>query len=331
MKQANGYVLHRFCYITTEFHARLVNSICPSRWRPQNCPNQPTASFQITHLMSVFSENFTDENIIQFKVSGQSGQHLLVQSANLVIRVKCKQNPVKEQRSSSGERKKRKRKHRTVTLVIYSVEADGKPGKQLASTKSKLRKTKWLRMNLPKDVVQKAVDSNERKLQVYVKCVGCDKKTRLILAQKGRKRHQQSARKLHKRRPILYLHSQIQSQTRRRRSTEALECSRNNNTECICHKKLSEIDLINEFGWDWILYPTRYKTCVCLYTCSNNSISTSYPDSVRDFLESEHRTRHSCTPVVHPTPMTVLYYDNDGEIRVSRLRNMIVTDCECVT
>ena len=282
-------------------------------------------------MIILFSENFTDEHIIQFKVSGQSGQHLLVQSANLVIRVKCKQPQVKEQRSSTGERKKRRGKHRTVTLVIYSVDAEGKPGKQLTSIKSKLRKTKWLRMNLPKDIVQTAVDSKERTLQVYVKCVGCDKKTRLILAQKGRKRHHLT-RKLHKRRPILYLHSQIQSnrERKRRSTTEYVECSTNNNTMCYCEKTMVEFDLINDFGWDWMIYPTRFKSLVCRYRCNNIIISNLLEQNVRDQLESEDRTREICRPMLSPQPLGILYFDAN-EVKYSQIRNILVTDCLCDT
>ena len=222
-----------------------------------------------------------------------------------------------------------------MTLVIYSVDANGKPGKQLASIKSKLRKTKWLRMNLPKDIVQTAVDSTERTLQVYVKCVGCDRKTRLILAQKGRKRQAKLARKLHKRRPILYLHSQIQSPSERlRRSTETVEsneCSRNSTTTCFCDKTLLELDLIKDFGWDWILYPTRFQTFVCNYRCDNDSINTSGVHSIRDYLESEDRTRGQCKPVFPPVPLSVLYYEKNGNIKLSHLRHILVTDCKCNT
>lgn len=291
------------------------------------------------------SENFTDENIIQFKVSGNDGQQLLVKSANLVVRVKCQHKPVKEQRSSLRGRRKRKRKQRTLDLVIYSVNAEGKPDIKLASTKSKLRKTKWLRLSLPKEVVQKAVDSEEKKLQMYVKCIGCDRKTRLILAQKGRKkRHtglgvRQSRRKLHKRRPILYLHTQIQSKVRSRRdadNSKVSECWRNSTTKCECHKKPMVVDYARDLGWTWLLFPKRFKTAVCFHTCIDSNTTFEKDLSAVEYLKLEDRTLNSnsdvkCKAEFSNRPVTFLYLDYDHVITVAKITNIILTKCDCDT
>lgn len=288
---------------------------------------------------SEIPENFTDENIIQFKVAGGNGQHLLVKSANLVVRVKYKQKPAKEQRSSSGGKRKRKRKPKTVNLIIFSVNSEGKPGIQLASIKSKLRKTKWLRLNLPHDIVQKAVDSDSKTLQIYIKCEGCDRRTRLILAQKGRRKrnlvssNEKATRRLHKRRPILYLHTQVKPETRNRRSAQVSEC----NTGCSC-RKIQFVFNFKEFGWSWIISPKRYKTAVCENVCSNTSApakndmpSYLHDNSIHTGLKNRTSTLTStnkCAPV-HFRTLRLLYYDNAGKIQTASLPNMIVRNCGC--
>lgn len=294
---------------------------------------------------SEIPENFTDEHILQFKVAGGNGQHILVKSANLVVRVKYKQKPVKEQRSSSREKRKRKRRQKTVDLMIFSVNTDGKPGTRLASIKSKLRKTKWLRLNLPQDVVQKAVDSDSKTLQVYVKCEGCDRRARLILARKGRKRrnlvssNENKSRKLHKRRPILYLHTQVKPEVRYRRSTHVSDCSNTNNTICSCHKMQFVVDF-KEFGWDWIISPKHFKTAVCVNVCTNTNGQLNHliapvlsDNSIYKGLKnrtSDKYTTNKCAPLEYRT-LRLLYYDHDGKIQTAALPDMIVRNCGCKT
>lgn len=292
---------------------------------------------------SEIPENFTDVNIIQFKVAGGNGQNVLVKSANLVVRVKYRPKPVKEQRSSSGENRKRKRRKKTINLTILSVDSDGKPGIQLASVKSKLRKTKWLRLNLPQDIVQRAVDSDSKTFQIYVKCEGCDRRTKLILAQKGRRRGNSLAkkekvtRKLHKRRPILYLHTQVNPEIRNRRSAQVSGCSVHSSTNCSCRKIQFVVDF-KEFDWPWIISPKRYKTAVCENVCSNNNqhmrnTVTSYIHDNSVNIGLENRTRNlmltnNCAPVQLRT-LRLLYYDLDGKVQAAALPNMIVRKCGC--
>ena len=254
-----------------------------------------------------------------------------------MVRVKYKQRPVKQQRSSSGEKHRRKRKRKLVDLMIYSVNSDGKPSVQLASIKSRLRKTKWLRLSLPKDIVQKAVDSDSKLLQVYLKCKGCDKRTRLILAQKGRRRRNlvTGLRRLHKRRPILYLHTQIQSDNRSRRSASVQKCS-SSVTGCSCHLEPHFID-INP-GWSWFIAPTRFDIGHCATVCSDdikhaqNNVTSSERDNTRTVghkKRTRNLTSHNiCAPVSYKS-LAILYVDYQDEVRIAFLPGMIVTKCGC--
>ena len=227
--------------------------------------------------------------------------------------------------------------------MTYSVNADGKPGMQLASIKSKLRKTKWLRLSLPKDIVQKAVDSDSKTLQIYIKCKGCDKRTRLILAQKGRRRRnlvtgsEQSKRRLHKRRPILYIHSQIQAENRSRRSVSNPKCA-SIPKGCSCRKMHLTVELDSVDGFS-IISPKRYKTAICSTVCSDysthaqNFMTSLFDNSVT--VGSGGWTRNSeslniCAPVSFRT-LKLHYFDRDGEVQRATLPNMIVTECGCKT
>ena len=165
------------------------------------------------------SDNFTDENIVQFRLgnSTASGRRLYVNSANLLVRVKYKRRRKKQDntlrskrnilKKKDGKKTKKAKKSKAVDLKLFTVNQNGEPDRVITSVTSKLKKTKWLKLSLPRDIVQCAIDSKNNTLQVYITCRGCGKRANVILVHKKRKRKRSKRnrliRKLHKRRPML--------------------------------------------------------------------------------------------------------------------------------
>lgn len=119
----------------------------------------------------------------------------------------------KEERQ--GRRRRRKKQMKEITLVVLKVNADGSPGNQITRETTKIRKTKFLRLTLPKEEIQKAIDSNNKTVQYFVRCIGCDKRARMITTSKKRRvtRQKSTPRNppLMKRRPMMILQTHIVS------------------------------------------------------------------------------------------------------------------------
>lgn len=181
--------------------------------------------YKSTDVSSFHSEppdNFTDENIIQFNLFHRgNGKGIEVNNVNLLVRIKLRKSKkdknsrsIREIDSKRNRRRTRKKNIKEVNLLVSNITVEGKPDTLMTSVKSKLRKTKSIKLSIPKEVIQIALDSSERKVQFFVQCQGCDKRTRLILVHKrGRRRTTKSKgtkeRKLNKRRPILFVYSHI--------------------------------------------------------------------------------------------------------------------------
>lgn len=181
--------------------------------------------YKLTDVASFHSEpsdNFTDANIIQFKLFHRNnGKEIEVNNVNLLVRIKLrKTNKDKKSRSIRGvdskrnRRRTRKKNFKEIKVLVFNITADGKPDTLITSVKSKLRKTKSIKLNLPREVIQKALSSSQRTVQFFLQCQGCDKRTRLILVNKRMRRKSTKSRgrkqpKLHKRRPILFVYSHI--------------------------------------------------------------------------------------------------------------------------
>ncbi|XP_045168160.2 uncharacterized protein LOC123531362 [Mercenaria mercenaria] len=182
--------------------------------------------YKATDVASYHSEppdNFTDENIIQFKLFNKiNGKQLEVNNVNLLVRVKLRKSK-KDKRTERNadiktKRRKRKKKFKEINLLVSNVTASGQPDTAITSVKSKIRKTKSLKLSIPKELIQTVLDSHTKILQLFIQCIGCDKKAKMILVHKRRKRKVTQTRgnkqaKLHKRRPILFVYSHVRNES----------------------------------------------------------------------------------------------------------------------
>ena len=270
-----------------------------------------------------------DDNIVQFRLAqDKQGRELYVKSADLLIRVKFPRKKNRRVKKSNLRKIKRRRKHRKkfVDLVISTVNGGGKPDKVIASVKSQLRKTKWLRLNLPHTLVQEAVESRNGTLQVYIECEGCGPDAQLVLVHRPRKRKRKrlntssSSRRLNKRRPILFLHSKMRTEDRHRRSANSQSCS--NATGGLCCKSAFVVDF-ESIGWQhWIVSPKRYKTAFCEGSCG----------TIRFDASSETNATGAPATTCVPTRwknLRLVYYTAEGVLLQETLPNMVVTRCGC--
>ncbi|XP_045168159.1 uncharacterized protein LOC123531361 isoform X2 [Mercenaria mercenaria] len=186
-------------------------------------PDRLKTEYKVTDVSSYHSEppdNFTDDNIIQFKLFNRiNGKQIEVNNVNLLVRVKRRKSKADKRVARKSDlktkrRRKRKKKFKEINLLVSNITASGKPDAVIASVKSKIRKTKSLKLNIPKEMIQNVFDSKQNTLQFFIQCIGCDKKTKLILVHKRRRRKLTKTRrkkkiKLHKRRPILFVYSHV--------------------------------------------------------------------------------------------------------------------------
>lgn len=112
------------------------------------------------------------------------------------------------------KKQRRRKKFKEVDIIVSNVTTNGAPDTIIASEKTQIRKTKSLRLSIPKDVIQNVLDSKKYTLQFFIQCLGCDKKAKMILVHKRRRkrksakpRNRNSQGKLHKRRPMLFIYS----------------------------------------------------------------------------------------------------------------------------
>ncbi|XP_060589298.1 uncharacterized protein LOC132744561 isoform X2 [Ruditapes philippinarum] len=184
--------------------------------------DNPVSEYKVPDISSYHSEppdNSSDENIIQFSLFSRiKGKKIKVDNVNLLVRVKLKKPRTnkKSTRDIDTKRKKRQRRKKNfkeIDISVYNVTKSGTPDSVITALKSKIRKTKSLKLSIPKDIIQNVLDANKNTLQFFIQCLGCDKKAKMILVHKRRKRKAAKTRdgnkhvKLHKRRPILFVYS----------------------------------------------------------------------------------------------------------------------------
>ncbi|XP_052765060.1 uncharacterized protein LOC128206521 [Mya arenaria] len=187
----------------------------------------PFRLLDITRVLSESPGKSADTNIIQFKLSDiPSDNRTVVDMVNLLVRVKYKKKRKQERLdklaksselrntdtlSKKNKKKRRRKRNLEIELTVSNVTDDGKQGSVLTSVRSRLKKTKSLRLTLHPSVLERASNSDDPTLKLHIVCNGCGRRASLILLHRLKKRKATKrkgvARSLHKRRPVLFIQS----------------------------------------------------------------------------------------------------------------------------
>lgn len=113
---------------------------------------------------------------------------------------------------------------------------------------------------------------------------------------------------------------------RRNRRMIGLNCEENS-TEVRCCRYPLTVDF-EEFGWDWIIAPKRYEANYCSGECPYVFLQ-KYPHT---HLVQQANPQGSAGPCCAPRKMSsisMLYFDEDGNIIYGVLPGMVVDRCGC--
>ncbi|XP_019635153.1 PREDICTED: growth/differentiation factor 8-like [Branchiostoma belcheri] len=125
--------------------------------------------------------------------------------------------------------------------------------------------------------------------------------------------------------PFLVMHTHDPGTVRRKRMA-GLNCEQDSNEERCCRYPL-QVDF-REFGWDWIIAPNTYQAYYCAGDCPPIFLQ-KYPHT---HLVQQVNKAGSVGPCCTPTKMSnisMLYFDDDGNIIYAKLPDMKVDRCGC--
>ncbi|KAI7790815.1 myostatin a isoform X2 [Triplophysa rosa] len=119
-----------------------------------------------------------------------------------------------------------------------------------------------------------------------------------------------------------FLEVKISDTAKRSRRDTGLDCDEHS-TESRCCRYPLTVDF-EDFGWDWIIAPKRYKANYCSGECVQK-----YPHS---HIVNKANPRGSAGPCCTPTkmsPINMLYFNDREQIIYGKIPSMVVDLCGC--
>ncbi|XP_051937902.1 growth/differentiation factor 8 [Hippocampus zosterae] len=113
---------------------------------------------------------------------------------------------------------------------------------------------------------------------------------------------------------------------RRPRRDSGLDCDENSPESRCCRYPLT-VDF-EDFGWDWIIAPKRYKANYCSGECEYMHLQ-KYPHT---HLVNKANPRGNAGPCCTPTkmsPINMLYFNRKEQIIYGKIPSMVVDRCGC--
>lgn len=110
------------------------------------------------------------------------------------------------------------------------------------------------------------------------------------------------------------------------RRDSGLDCDENSLESRCCRYPLT-VDF-EDFGWDWIIAPKRYKANYCSGECEYMHLQ-KYPHT---HLVNKANPRGSAGPCCTPTkmsPINMLYFNRKEQIIYGKIPSMVVDHCGC--
>jgi len=301
------------------------------------------------YILFFVTDNFRDENIIQFKVvKDNQGRQLEVKSADVLIKLKYRRRKKKDRKRLSKHKNRRRklRDNRIVKIILSTVNKRGRPQRPpVSSLRAEIKKTNWFKLRIPQHVVEEAIHSQDRILRLHIRCKGCVRGATLVLVHGSKRRRRKNKmkraknativnedgpkvrsiktrrgkRRLSKTRPFLILHTKVQTYIRPRRS--APQCVGDGDTMCC---KSDFVFSFYEVGWqDWVMSPSHFRTGVCSGLCGEEPASGGLLETIiaRNRTQGCNATRYG--------PLQMTYYDRSATLVTSTLPNMIIEECGC--
>ncbi|XP_038044317.1 growth/differentiation factor 8-like [Patiria miniata] len=117
---------------------------------------------------------------------------------------------------------------------------------------------------------------------------------------------------------------------RRRRSRRAagLICMENQPAERCCRYPLRVV--FADFQWDWILMPKAYEANYCSGLCPRMRLQQYTHTKIMSMVNPPPEGYMGpCCSASDMSPLTVLYFDDNADIKYSLLTNMVVESCSC--
>nr|AHC02688.1 MSTN2 [Takifugu flavidus]AHC02690.1 MSTN2 B [Takifugu flavidus] len=124
-----------------------------------------------------------------------------------------------------------------------------------------------------------------------------------------------------------FMEVKISEGPRRVRRDLGLDCDENSPESRCCRYPLT-VDF-EDFGWDWIIAPKRYKANYCSGECEYMHLQ-KYPHT---HLVNKANPRGTAGPCCTPTkmsPINMLYFNQEQQIIYGKIPSMVVDRCGCL-
>ncbi|XP_029937099.1 growth/differentiation factor 8 [Myripristis murdjan] len=123
-----------------------------------------------------------------------------------------------------------------------------------------------------------------------------------------------------------FMEVKISEVPKRSRRDSGLDCDENSPESRCCRYPLT-VDF-EDFGWDWIIAPKRYKANYCSGECEYMHLQ-KYPHT---HLVNKANPRGTAGPCCTPTkmsPINMLYFNRKEQIIYGKIPSMVVDRCGC--
>ncbi|XP_057707481.1 growth/differentiation factor 8 [Corythoichthys intestinalis] len=123
-----------------------------------------------------------------------------------------------------------------------------------------------------------------------------------------------------------FMEVKLSEAPRRARRDSGLDCDENSPESRCCRYPLT-VDF-EDFGWDWIIAPKRYKANYCSGECEYMHLQ-KYPHT---HLVNKANPRGNAGPCCTPTkmsPINMLYFNRKEQIIYGKIPSMVVDRCGC--
>ncbi|XP_045614872.1 growth/differentiation factor 8 isoform X3 [Procambarus clarkii] len=129
--------------------------------------------------------------------------------------------------------------------------------------------------------------------------------------------------------PLLEIHTEetIRNRSKRNSGSNSL-CSNSNNKESRCCRYPLVVNFV-DLGWDFIVAPKVYEANFCNGKCPFLHAHKYAHTTLIQKLNSTNAQHGPCCGARKLSPMKMLYYDHDHQIKFDTIQDMVVDRCGC--